>query len=419
MRDPMAEERLELLCVSQFPASPATFGAQRRIEGLLSALSRRHRVTALCLAGPEFDPRAGEQAMRRYCDEVVLVQVPSEAGARKRLVQLGALVSPWSYERHALSHRGLQHALDGLLLGRRYDFVLVEAPYLAHYRYRQAPAGARPPGLLVDEHNIEYELARRSRDASRAGLRWLHHAVNWRKIMREELAAWRTADGVVFTSRDDEARARAHLPGLRSVVAPNAVDVSYFRPGPELPAPDGETVLFFGTLNYFPNQDGMLYFLRDIWPRLEREHPRARLKVVGPQPTPEVLAYRGPRVEVAGLVEDLRTHLAQATVVIVPLRVGGGTRFKILEAMALGKPVVSTTIGAEGIEVTPGADILIADDPGSFAAEVARVLDDVALARRLGEAGRALVEQRYSWEASAAALEGFMGELARSTAPAA
>jgi glycosyltransferase involved in cell wall biosynthesis len=164
-------------------------------------------------------------------------------------------------------------------------------------------------------------------------------------------------------------------------------------------------VLFFGALDYYPNHDAVLHLLRSAWPPIAARHPDARLVIVGQKPPPEILAFRGPRVEVTGRVDDVRPHLAAAAVTIAPLRVGGGTRFKILEAMAMGRPVVSTTLGAEGIEAAPGRHLLIADDDASFAAAVGRVLDDAPLADELGRAGRALVEERYSWDAAARSME--------------
>jgi glycosyltransferase involved in cell wall biosynthesis len=164
-------------------------------------------------------------------------------------------------------------------------------------------------------------------------------------------------------------------------------------------------VLFFGALNYFPNEDGVLWLLREVWPLVERSSPAARLKIVGQHPTSGILALRGPRIEIAGKVDDLRPHLASASVCIAPLRIGGGTRFKIVEAMAMSKPVVSTSLGAEGLDVEPGRHLLIGDDAASFAAAVSRVLADPELGAGLGRNGRALVEARYSWDWAARSLE--------------
>jgi glycosyltransferase involved in cell wall biosynthesis len=407
----MSRDRLSLLYLSLYPPSPPRYGAQRRIQGILQALSRSHDITAVSLITPDLDPAMAERAMREYCRQVVLIPSRPWGGPGKRLLQARSLLSTRSYERRFYSLPALRRALDGLLSRNRYDIVNLEAPYLAHLRLARAPAGERLPRLVLDEHNIEFDLLRQMTGTEHGLLRRVFNSANWPKVRREELRAWRRFDGVTFTSAADEARARALIPTLRSAVVPNAVDVRFFRPGDGDPPPDGCTVMFFGAINYFPNIDGVLFFAREIWPLLAASHPRARLKIVGQYPTPEILALQGPRVEIAGLVDDLRPHLAAAAAVIVPLRMGGGTRFKILEAMAMAKPVVSTAIGAEGIDAVPGRNILIADAPGDFAAAVGRVLDDAALGAQMGREGRALVEERYSWESAAARLEAFFGQV--------
>ena len=407
----MGRPDLDLLFVSQWTPSPASIGAQRRVEGLMKALSQRHRVSCVALLNGEHDRATAERATRAYCHELVLVPPRKEPLLTKRLLQLRVLASSRSYEHYLAAWAPLRRALESMVLHRRYDAVVVEDPYLMQLGVRGAPPGERPPRVVLDEHNIWYVLAQRSQDASGGLFRRTYHTKNWPRIMREEMSAWREADGVAFTSADDADRARALSPGLTSAIVPNAVDVEHFHPRAEFPASDGKTLVFFGTLDYFPNQDAMQYFLKDIWPRIAQGNPRAKLRVVGPRPTPEVLAYRGPRVEVTGLVPDPRPHLAAAACIIAPLRVGGGTRFKILEAMAMGRPVVSTTVGAEGIGARPEEEILIADEPGTFASAVLRILDAPELATRLGQAGRALVEERFSWATAAENLERFLGEL--------
>lgn len=405
----MSDDRLELLFVSPFPAGPPTFGAQRRIAGLMAALARRHGVCGAALVPFGWDREAAARAMAAYCEEVALVPAPPDRGLVKRLGQVRSLVSRASHERRIASVAAFRAAVGELLGRRRFDVVTLEFPFQAHYALRRSPPGAPPPLLVLDQHNIEHDLARQSRDASRGLLRRLHHGRNWRKLLTEEVAAWRGADGVTFTSADDARRACALHPDLRAAVVPNAVDLEHFRPDPELPPPDGRTLVFFGTMRYFPNLDGVRYLLAEIWPRIAR-HPGARLKVIG-QTVPEVQRQHGGRLEIVGLVDDLRPHLAQAAAVLVPLRVGGGTRFKILEAMAMGRPVVSTTVGAEGIAARPGRDLLLADDPEAFAAAAIRVLADPGLGRSLGAAGREVVERSYSWRAAAEAYEQFVRSL--------
>ncbi|MGO9829400.1 MAG: glycosyltransferase family 4 protein [Myxococcaceae bacterium] len=416
----MSARRLQLLYLSQFPPSPPTYGAQRRIAGLLAALAKSHDVTAVAVISPDLNAAEAERSMRSYCKQVVLVPGRPWAGMGKRLLQVRALLSKRSFEHHFFNLRPLRPLLQRLLSQTAFDVVNVEHPFLAHLPLRQAPPGAPLPVRVLDEHNIEFDLARQQANSEHGLVRRIHNATNWPKIRAEEVEAFQAFDGVTFCSEADEERARTLVPNLRSAVVPNAVDVQYFQPSSALPPSDGRTVLFFGAINYFPNVDGLLYLLRDVWPLVEKRHPEARLKIVGQHPTPEILAFRGPKVEVTGKVEDVRVHLSQAAVTVVPLRVGGGTRFKILEAMAMGRPVVSTSLGAEGISARPGADILLADEPVAFAEAVGRVLETPALAAQLGAAGRALVERHYSWDAAGGRLERFFLEcLERRASPVA
>jgi polysaccharide biosynthesis protein PslH len=413
----MSFERLNILFVSGYPASPPEYGGQRRLEGLMKELARRHEVSAAALFNPELDPERFERAMRVYCRDVTLVPARGE-GLAKRLAQARSLFSRDSFEAGYFALPAFQRALDQLLSRRDFDIVILGAGlFLTRYRFHQGRLKDALPRLVLDEHNIEFDLQRQMAKTGSL-LRRIHNAVNWPKLRREEIDDWRRFDGVTFTSTLDEERARALMPSMRSAVVPNAVDLRSFRPGPGDPPSDGCTVMFFGINDYPPNTDGILFFVREVWPRLAASHPRVRLKIVGPKPTPEILAQRNARVEVTGAVDDVRAHLAEAAAVIVPLRLGGGTRLKILEAMAMAKPIVSTTIGAEGIDGVHDRHLLLADEPAQFAAAVGRVLDDASLAARLGEEGRALVNARYSWDAAARSLEGFLREvLATSAAP--
>src|SRR5262249_35918041 len=160
----------------------------------------------------------------------------------------------------------------------------------------------------------------------------------------------------------------------------------YFRPSAAAVEPG--TILFFGAINYYPNTEGLLFFLDEVFPRIQEQYPAVRLLIVGQLPPPSIAARASEDVVVTGLVDDVRPYLERAAVVIAPLRIGGGTRLKIVEAMAMGKPVVATSLGAEGLDVVDGEDILLADTPEDFAGQVVRALGDAALARRLGEAAR-------------------------------
>jgi len=376
----------------------------------MKALAKRHSVSFVGLAPPDFDIDRSERLMREYCRDVKLVPWAKASGVSKRLAQLGSLFSFSSYQKRHMNTPALQRAIDDLVGTRQFDFVSVEEPFMAYSRFDRVPAGWIRPQLVIDAHNVEFDLARQYGTMSRGLLRRVHHAANWRKMRREEVAAWRRASGVAFTSHDDRARAHSIVPSLRAQVIPNGVDTEEFRPR-DVPISDGRTIVFFGTMNYFPNLDAVRWLFREIWPALSKRHPTARLEIIGSHPPPDVLTQQNDRVTISGLVDDLPRHLAEAAAIVVPLRIGGGTRLKILESLSMGKAVVSTRLGAEGILAKPGEDIVIADEPEAIVDGLFRVLEEPGLAERLGENGRRLVSDRYSWSAIGAEMERFYLEL--------
>jgi polysaccharide biosynthesis protein PslH len=404
----MSPERLSVLHVSHMPASPPRFGAQARMHGLMTQLARRHDLTAAMMVDDEFDAEECRQAMQAYCRDVVLVPNPhGREGPAKRLLQLRSLASTRSFERLRVTVPAFQQVLNQFLRARRFDVVNLEFPYLGHCDLRQAPPGEKLPVVVVDSHEIAYDLARQfARTGGSLGRR-LYAEANWRKLRREELGTYRDADGVYLCSTADELRLRDQVPGVRTAVVPNAADVEYYQPRPTDPPPDAQTLVYFGLLSTIPNVDAVIHFVRDIWPRVTEAHPEARCKIIGGRPPPSLLALAGPKIELTGFVSDLRPHLAAAAAVVVPLRLGGGTRLKIVEAMAMGKAVVSTALGAEGIEAVPGRDILIESDPTAFADAVKRLLDNPSMAAHIGQSARQLAVERYSWGGAARTLEGF------------
>ena len=355
--------------------------------------------------------------MQAYCREVVLIKNPyGRDGLAKRLLQLRSLASTRSFERLRVVVPEMQQELDRVLRAKRFDIVNLEFTFLGHCDLRQAPPGAKIPAVVVDSHNIDYDLARQYTRTGGSLLRRLYAEANWRKLRREELGTYGRADGVYLCSVADQQRLLDDLPAARTMVIPNAADVDFYQPRSTDPQPDGRTVVFFGLMSYMPNIDGATWFIQDIWPRIADANPDARCKIIGGSPSPQLLALAGPRIEFTGFVPDLRPHLAEAAAVIVPLRLGGGTRLKIVEAMAMGKAMVSTTLGAEGIDAVAGRDILIEDQPDAFADAVIQLLAEPDLATRIGHSARQLSEARYAWSAAAKALEGFYRQILDSNA---
>ncbi len=403
---------MKLLFVTPYLPSPPKFGGQRRLHGLMRAAADEHEVSVVALADPSEDAAESVRATREYCRRVVTVNGSWRyaRGARKRAIQVATLLSPWSYEWAAYRARALQSELDALASQESFDVIQFEFAQMAIYR---APSTRKRPVVVLDEHNIEFDVVRRTAEADVGAVRRAFSTVNWRKLRREERASWRRFDGCVLTSTRDREMLLSEQPGVRSCVVPNGVDVEEFAPDPRQ-APEPDTVLFFGAVGYYPNTDGLLFFLREVWPILEKSRPGIRLRIVGPDPPAVIASWAGPAVEVTGYVEDIRAAIAAASVVVVPLRIGGGTRLKVVEAMALGKAMVSTTIGAEGIDVVHGRHALIADGAADFARSVLRLLDNRSLAGRLGSAARQLAVERYSWRAATDRLLAFYSELGAS-----
>jgi glycosyltransferase involved in cell wall biosynthesis len=398
---------VDILFLTPYLPSPPRSGGPRRLNGLIGGLAPRHSVSVLSLLEPGDHAEAIAET-QTYCDEVVVV--PNERygqrgvpNPQKRRHQARSMLSPHSYEHVVYRRPALQAALDRLVRRRRYDVINVEFSLMAHYRL------PRSSTLVLDEHNIEYDIMYRTYKAESQMVRRAYSYLNFLKLRREERAAWRRFDGCVLTSVRDQRVLQDSFPALPTAVVPNAVDTRAFRPG-SAPA-DPRTILFFGAMDYYPNTDGILFFLREVLPRLKPRYPELKVLIVGQAPPEAVRQWADEQVTVTGFVDDVQPYIRRAGLVIAPLRIGGGTRLKIVEAMAMGKAIVATTIGAEGIDVTHGENILLANSGEAFAAQVGHLLDDPLLATRLGTGARLLAETRYDWQASVGELERFYERL--------
>lgn len=408
---------MKLLFLSPYLPSPPRWGAPRRVHGLVSELARRHEVSLLAFTVSGEDTNGALQATGQYCAEVVTVENDHLDRAldrkRKRQIQLRSLLHIHSFEHLAYYHPAFQKEIDRLVARLDFDVITTEHAQLACYRL---PRTAR---LVLDEHNIEYDVLRRTTATERPSIRKFYNWVNHLKLRCEERSAWHRADGITLTSERDEELVRQYASDKRTAVIPNAVDTEFFRPSP---APvEAGTILFFGAINYYPNTEGLLFFLDEVFPLVKRQHPGARLLIVGQLPPSAITCRAAEDVIVTGLVDDVRPYLARAAVVVAPLRIGGGTRLKIVEAMAMGKPIVATRIGAEGLDVNDGEHILLGDTAEDFATQVVRALDDSALAQRLGLAARQRAEALYTWRDAVDRLERFYQDLpspSRSLSPA-
>lgn len=387
--------RLRILIITPSIPYPLTWGFGIRVYQLVRHLAERHAVTLLSYAYPEEQQYLAP--LRRLCAAVHTVPYPPAAWEKKRWAQLASLVSPRSYQRRSLHSPQMQAAIDRLLAAEPFDVIQIESSQMGGFTFRS------PALVAVDEHNIEYELLFRTYRGERSPARRLYNGLEYAKFRREERRCWRQADACVVTSAREAAIVQGHARQTPTAVVANGVDVEQFRPD-ETPV-EAHRIVFTGLIRYRPNSDAALYCTREILPWIHQERPEVTLGIIGADPPAEVRRLAGPRVFVSGSVPDVRPYVRQAAVLVVPLRMGSGTRLKVLEGLAMGKAVVSTSLGCEGIDVRHGEHLLIADEPRAFAAAVLRLLADRELAATLGARGRALVERHYAWSRVAAQLD--------------
>ncbi|MBU0704527.1 MAG: glycosyltransferase, partial [Chloroflexi bacterium] len=289
--------------------------------------------------------------------------------------------------------------LENWLAQESFDVVHVEGIELVPYLDLIEAAQPRPL-ILFDDHNCEYLLQKRVFLTDlRVPARWpgaAYSFVQWRRLLRYEARVCRRADRVLAVSDPDAVALRKLVPGLDVTVVPNGIDTRAYQP--QIPNPESQTLVFTGTMDFRPNVDAVLWFARQVLPLVRVEVEEVRFVVVGQRPHPRLDELRAdPAITLTGWVEDTRPYIAEAAVYVAPLRMGGGTRLKLLEAMAMGKPVVATRLGAEGYPVADGREMLLADTPSDFAAAVVGLLRAPGQGIELSRAGRAFVEERYDW----------------------
>jgi glycosyltransferase involved in cell wall biosynthesis len=294
---------------------------------------------------------------------------------------------------------------------RECDVVHLDSISLADYL---DDVGGRP--TLMTHHGAESYMIRRRISKEPSPIRKAFFLLEWLTLRRAERAACPRVGVNVVMSDLDRQIMQSIAPADYQVVE-NGVDVSLFAP---LPVVGGRSLIFAGRLDQYSNRDAILHFMDAAWPLLTARYPDARITIIGSNPPERLrqLATSDPRVTVTGFVPDVRPYFAEATAALCPIRDGGGTRIKVLDALAQGKPLIATTIGCEGLEVTPERDVLIGDTPDAFARQIGRVFDDEALRTQLSQQGRATVERIYSWDILGAKLASLYDRLARGHAAA-
>jgi sugar transferase (PEP-CTERM/EpsH1 system associated) len=382
---------------------PLDKGGKLRTWHLMRHLARRHEITYLSFADPG-QSAADIEGMREVAASVETIR---RFDPRKRSLRFYAdaamhLVDPLPYAVGKYRSRAFRRRLRELLSERTFELVVCDFLVPAVNLPRRLPCPA-----IIFTHNVEAEIWRRHAETQGGALGRLLYGVQHRRMLRFEGRTLGRFDGVLAVSNADCAtfeRLYAGAIGGPILVVPTGVDTDYFAPAPS--AADSRQLVFTGSMDWLPNEDAMRFFCQDVLPLVRAEEPEVTLSIVGRAPTPAVEKLGDePGIRVTGRVDDVRPYIRDSAAYIVPLRIGGGTRLKIFEAMAMGKAIVSTTVGAEGLPVTSGKDVLLADEPRTFAESIVRLLRDVNRRRQLEAAARALVVERYDWSAVARELD--------------
>jgi len=388
-----------LFLTPQFPFPPEQGGAIRNYH-LIRETAKRHNVGLLSLVDEQ--PAPSQLAELACCNQIETVSAP----LRSRTDRIRTLFASRDPDMaHRLYSADYVAALRRLLAREDYDILQVEGMEMAAYGLfipHGPEAGA--PRIVFDDLNAEYLLQRRAclTDLARPR-RWPHAAYSasqWARLRRYERLVCQKASATVAVSDLDRQAIARLAPGVQPLVVPNGVDTRSYRTDlPDTLPLRHPNVVFTGKMDFRPNVDAMRWFCAQVWPAVRAQLPGVHLYIVGQQPDPEILRLGAePDITVTGYVPEILPYFGGADVYAVPMRVGGGTRLKVLEAMATGRAIVSTHLGAEGIDLEHHVHALLADDARSFAEATVRLLQDPALRAGLGKQARKLAEARYDWQ---------------------
>ncbi len=383
-----------LFMLTPYLPYPPVSGGRMRTYNLLKHLKNDYEITLVCFGRPEelaFDITP----LGDLCDYHVVERAPSPGTIQAALM---SVTSPRAITMRLYGTDAMKAKIRQLLANKPADIIHVESFYML----QNLPDDIDVP-VLLSEPAIEYRAWGKHATVAKPWYTRPGVALEALKMRVIEPRWWQKADAVGAMSAIDAELIRKVAPKATVYLAPNGVDVDFFHPN-EAVQRDNRTAVYMGDYKYFPNTDAVMYFVESIMPLIQQKRPDFHLTLLGKDPSPAIQALAGEHITVTGLVDDTRPYLQSSAVFICPLRSGSGTRFKLMEALACGCPVVSTNIGAEGLDAQDGVHMLLRDEPQAFADAVVSLLNDPEKGREIGKAGREWVIQKHAWEHSAALL---------------
>lgn len=382
---------MKILHLFPYAPIPPNFGGALRIYNLIKQMSKYHKLTLLTFG----NERVKNLLASNFNNGIDSIQVCTikpwyRVSKLKRFAQFFTVFSNKSFFTSIVQHKEMQNLIDKIIDNNYYDIVQFEFPHMANYDIKTDAL------KILDAHNVEYRIFYLQHKYAQSWFRKQFYYIEYKKLYAEEIAVCRKQDAILVTSENDANIFNQEIPEIPKYIIPNGVDTNYFTPTNTSPEP--KTLVFTGTLQYIPNYDAMHYFIDDILPIIKKSIPDIKLNIVGKNPPKNLIKKSSDNIKITGYVDDVRPYVQNATLFIVPLRMGSGTRLKILEAFAMKKPVISTTIGAEGLNLINGEHALIADKPEEFAEQVIRLLKDISLQKKLVTNSYELVKTIYDWD---------------------
>jgi polysaccharide biosynthesis protein PslH len=381
---------------------PLTGGAQIKSYHTLQALSAHYEVTMLALVRSESE-RVHLAHLAPLCTGGIETFLLPRGGVKNKLRDVFYATRALLTNQSFLMTRDYQSTLWKKLRLPDYlaNFAAIHVDHLQMMPF--VPESVAIP-IVLEQHNAEFLIPKRlSETVGNPLMRW-YAGGEWRRLQRVEAASCERATVTLVVSEEDRALLQPLAPQANFVLYPIGVDTDYFSF--QAREKNSQNLLSIGTMYWPPNVDAMVYFCDEILPLIHKQYPQCTLQIVGPKPVASILqlAKSDDKIEVTGFVDDVRVYAQTCGVFIVPLRSGSGMRVKILTALAMGLPVVSTTVGAEGIDVVHGEHLLLADTPQAFAESVIALLDNPQYADQLGREGCARMQEQYSWSATTRSL---------------
>jgi glycosyltransferase involved in cell wall biosynthesis len=376
---------------------PLDSGGKIRTFQMLKELNSRHDITYLALSSPN-DAELAKNHAASYSSKQVWVD--NESQAKSGLKFYAALLNNliFSHLPYVIEKYKSESAIRSIAaVEKESQFDLVVSDFLS-MSTNIIDARVSPDKLLLFQHNVESQIWKRQFETAGNRIIKAYMYIQWKRYDRFEREMCARFKGVVAVSEDDADRFvnEFHLKNILGYV-PTGVDLEYFSD--VFRSPERGHLVFLGSMDWRPNIEGIIEFVASVYPLVKAAYPSARLTIIGRNPSHTVTALQDedPSITVTGTVEDVRPYLGKGAVSVVPLRVGGGTRIKIFESMAMGLPVVSTTTGAEGLPVIDGVNICIADDHVTFANQIVNLLNDETYSKLIGESGKMMVADKFSW----------------------